>query len=286
MTGRSCSAQSPLARPAQGGAGAFRSFLECEFNAPQNAPSHGFRGFVAIKAGVKRAYRGPLDVRPFAEAARSAKASTAGKLQPNSSRLNCKTTRPQSSDGNSYGALRFWISRLPLFFQEQIKGSKNAPIARFDGLCCYQTRSSLSRLARRAAFQKPRRKAKAKASVTPESASWGVLSIRRAIRQSLPDGGRPGGCEPSGRYAWRWPGTACAWQRSSRSDGEPGHAGPAAIKHGIDKQAVAPRPCPWLTGTPGQPILDALPLTVAQCVSFGYGPSAGFSPPPGFRFGP
>ena len=175
----------------------------------------------------------------------------------------------------------FGISRLPLFFQEQIKGSKNAPIARFDGLCCYQTRSSLSRLARRAAFQKPRRKAKAKAkaSVTPESASWGVLSIRRAIRQSLPDGGRPGGCEPSGRHAWRWPGTACAWQRSSRSDGGPGHAGPAAIKHGIDKQAVAPRPCPWLTGTPGQPILDALPLTVAQCVSFGYGPSAGFSPP-------
>ena len=173
----------------------------------------------------------------------------------------------------------FGISRLPLFFQEQIKGSKNAPIARFDGLCCYQTRSkkSLSRLARRAAFQKPRRKAKA--SAAPESASWGVLSIRRAIRQSLPDGGRPGGCEPSGRHAWRWPGTACAWQRSSRSDGKPGNAGPAAIKHGIDKQAVAPRPCPWLTGTPGQPILDALPLTVAQCVSFGYGPSAGFSPP-------
>ena len=88
----------------------------------------------------------------------------------------------------------FGISRLPLFFQEQIKGSKNAPIARFDGLCCYQTRSKkiLLRLARRAAFQKPRRKAKAKAkaSVTPESASWGVLSIRRAIRQSLPDGGR------------------------------------------------------------------------------------------------
>ena len=84
----------------------------------------------------------------------------------------------------------FGISRLPLFFQEQIKGSKNAPIARFDGLCCYQTRSKkiLLRLARRAAFQKPRRKAKA--SVTPESASWGVLSIRRAIRQSLPDGGR------------------------------------------------------------------------------------------------
>ena len=141
MTGRSCSAQSPLARPAQGGAGAFRSFLEREFNAPKTPPSHGFRGFVAIKEGAKRAYRGLIGVRPFSEAARSVKARTAGKLQPNSSRLNCKTTQPQSSDSNSYGALRFWISRLPLFFQEQIKGSKNAPIARFDGLCCYQTRS-------------------------------------------------------------------------------------------------------------------------------------------------
>ena len=198
MTGRSCSAQSPLAQPAQGGAGAFRSFLEREFNAPpKTPPSHGFRGFVAIKQGAERACRGPRSLRSFKS---------------------------------------------------------------------------------RAAKPKPARRLKV--------ASWGVLSIRRAIRQSLPDGGRPGGCEPSGRHAWRWPGTACAWQRSSRSDGEPGNAGPAAIKHGIDKQAVAPRPCSWLTGTPGQPILDALPLTVAQCVSFGYGPSAGFSPPPGFRFDP
>ena len=181
----------------------------------------------------------------------------------------------------------FGISRLPLIFQERIKGLKNAPVARFDGLCCYQTRSgkSLSRPAQLAVFQKPRRKAKA--SATPESRQLGRVIYQASHTAVAARWKAPGGCEPSGRHAWRWPGTACAWQRSSRSDGEPGHAGPAAIKHGIDKQAVASRPCPWLTGTPGQPILDALPLTVAQCVSFGHGLSAGFSsPPPGFRFGP
>ena len=35
-------------------------------------------------------------------------------------------------------------SPVLLRFQEQIKGPKNAPIARFDGLCCYQTRSEIS----------------------------------------------------------------------------------------------------------------------------------------------
>ena len=31
--------------------------------------------------------------------------------------------------------------RFSLLFQEQIKGPKNASIARFDGLCCYQIKS-------------------------------------------------------------------------------------------------------------------------------------------------
>ena len=34
--------------------------------------------------------------------------------------------------------------RIPLFFQEQIKGPKNASIARFDGIGCYQTDSEIS----------------------------------------------------------------------------------------------------------------------------------------------
>ena len=34
---------------------------------------------------------------------------------------------------------RAWL----LFFQEQIKGPENAPIARFDGLGCYQTGSEM-----------------------------------------------------------------------------------------------------------------------------------------------
>ena len=33
----------------------FRSFFESKFKAPKTPPSHGFRGFDAIKAGAKRA---------------------------------------------------------------------------------------------------------------------------------------------------------------------------------------------------------------------------------------
>ena len=39
---------------------------------------------------------------------------------------------------------------VPLFFQEQIQGPKNASIARFQGLCCYQSRSKTSDGFRRA----------------------------------------------------------------------------------------------------------------------------------------
>ncbi len=43
----------------------------------------------------------------------------------------------------------------------------------------------------------------------PDECRFGLgRVIRRAIRQSLPDGWRPGSCEPSCRTAWRWPGTA------------------------------------------------------------------------------
>ena len=33
------------------------------------------------------------------------------------------------------------LAACPLLNQEQIQGRKNAPVARFDGLCCYQSRS-------------------------------------------------------------------------------------------------------------------------------------------------
>ena len=42
----------------------------------------------------------------------------------------------------SPGAARSW--RVLLLFQERIQGLENAPIARFDGLGCYQTRSEMS----------------------------------------------------------------------------------------------------------------------------------------------
>ena len=46
---------------------------------------------------------------------------------------------PQVFDGEFRQQVRAWL----LFFQEQIKGPENAPIARFDGLGCYQTGSEM-----------------------------------------------------------------------------------------------------------------------------------------------
>lgn len=65
----------------------------------------------------------------------------------------------------------------------------------------------------------------------------------------------------------------------------PGDAGPVAIEHGIDEQAVVPGLCSGLAGTPGQQILDALPLIVAQRVSSGHLASSGISSA-GFKLSP
>ena len=59
-------------------------------------------------------------------------------------------------------------SLLSLLFQEQIKGPENAPIARFDGLGCYQTHSETDG-GFRSGKQAPDRKKRA-ARATPESA--------------------------------------------------------------------------------------------------------------------
>ena len=61
----------------------------------------------------------------------------------------------------------------------------------------------------------------------------------------------------------------------------PGDAGPVE-QHGIDKQAVVL--CSWQADASGQPILEALPLIVAQRVSSDRGPSSGLSPA-GFKLG-
>ena len=55
---------------------------------------------------------------------------------------NAHAEMPPVRDGRRL----LWVS---LFFQEQIKGPGNAPIARFDGFRCYQSRSEIKRWLRR-----------------------------------------------------------------------------------------------------------------------------------------
>ena len=49
------------------------------------------------------------------------------------------------------------VRSLPLFFQERTKGPENAPITRFFGLGCYQTRSETGRPDERARCRRPAR---------------------------------------------------------------------------------------------------------------------------------
>ena len=59
---------------------------------------------------------------------------------------------------------------MTLFFQEQIQGLKNASIARFDGLGCYQTNSEKAVTARAAyGLPAPRRSVKARTAQQPNS---------------------------------------------------------------------------------------------------------------------
>ena len=49
--------------------------------------------------------------------------------------------KTQKPDATIAALSRLWIPRPPLIFQEPIQGPENGPIARFDGLGCYQIRS-------------------------------------------------------------------------------------------------------------------------------------------------
>ena len=55
-------------------------------------------------------------------------------------RANAKADRVQAGSGAGLNT----TCRCLLLFQERIKGLKNAPIARFDGLGCYQSRSEIN----------------------------------------------------------------------------------------------------------------------------------------------
>ena len=67
---------------------------------------------------------------------------------------SCCANKRQRTNGSGQMAAvaALWISLLALRFQERIQGPKNAPIARFLGFSCYQTRSEFRPAARLAAL--------------------------------------------------------------------------------------------------------------------------------------
>ena len=93
-----------------------------EFKAPKTPPSHGLTGFAAIKSGAKSA-----DIQRV-NSSQTGLRRLGGMRQP----ICDQTMNGQSAAQATPDSLQK---------QEQIKGPENASIARFDGLCCYQTRS-------------------------------------------------------------------------------------------------------------------------------------------------
>ena len=100
-------------------------------------PSHGLTGLVAIKPGAKKpiAVRAACGLSNAAPPMRQRGQTAATRRRPN------RKGRIPEPDSSRCGAFALWDFMLALIFQEQIPGPKNASIARFDGLGCYQTRS-------------------------------------------------------------------------------------------------------------------------------------------------
>ena len=122
----------------------FCAVFRSESKAPKTPPSHDLTGLAAIN---------PI-----------ANSGPPRGLQA----LSNRTAKPKPGCANgseqTAAAAALWISHLALRFQERIQGPKNAPIARFDGIWCYQTGSEKSVFrpaARRSAFQRLRRSANA-----------------------------------------------------------------------------------------------------------------------------
>ena len=147
--------QTRLGAAAHGAAGLFCSFFRSESKARKTALSHGLTGLAAIKPGAKK---GPEQARDFRRDFGGARRQREPDRQGWQSVLGRfpDATRPMvwpatGFDGASKAApragFRVWAAALglagpvPLQKQERIQGPKNASIARFFGLGCYQIRS-------------------------------------------------------------------------------------------------------------------------------------------------
>ena len=129
-----------------------RSVFRSESKAPKTPPSHGFWGLAAIKPGANsgppRGLRLWLVACGFSAAARLFALPVA---------FTALMTRPRNP---STPAAPLWVWHPALRFQKRIQGPKTRPIARFNGLGCYQSRSGKSAswsARRRAFFWQPRR---------------------------------------------------------------------------------------------------------------------------------
>ena len=142
-------------RPARHGLGVAHAFFESQFRVPKTALSHGFRGFAAIKTGAKS---------EKARKARAAKARAAAAKRSRAKQPACCPAKRLPRPIHVFRPCRQMASRFlvsqgvckarkgqkrphSLQKQEQIQGSENASIARFDGLCRYQIRSEIRRVA-------------------------------------------------------------------------------------------------------------------------------------------
>ena len=107
---------------------------------PQKTPlSHGLTGLAAIKPGAKDVSQPAVRLAAFqTQRQMPGPARATGHERPGDSPVKVwlwaqKVQKARAGEGPKW--------RSSLFFQEQIKGLKNAPIAQFDGLRCYQSRS-------------------------------------------------------------------------------------------------------------------------------------------------
>ena len=107
-------------------------------------PPHGLAGFAAIKAGAEKAYRGlPWRFAAFGLPRRKAQTEQRGQTAANERQRTAARRRPLRRIG-------FCARRS--FFRSEFKAPKNASIARFQGLGCYQSRSGFRPAARLLAF--------------------------------------------------------------------------------------------------------------------------------------